>query len=74
MRGIEWFSLKQKLSLRFVGPFEVVKRVGKVAYKLALPHNLMVHDPCLNVEMFLEGSRSINPLVDIELVDDYIFV
>jgi hypothetical protein len=32
-----------KLSARFYGPFEVIERVGSVAYKLKLPPNLQVH-------------------------------
>ena len=39
------FGKKGKLSPRFVGPFEILERVGVVAYRLALPPSMSgVHD------------------------------
>ena len=39
------FGKKGKLSPRYVGPFEVIERIGKVAYRLAfLPTLLRLHD------------------------------
>jgi len=44
-RGVIRFGSKGKLSPRYIGPFEVVRRIGTVAYKLALPPSLAgVHD------------------------------
>ena len=34
----------RKLLPRWIGPFKVVKKVGKVAYKLELPETLKIHD------------------------------
>ncbi|GKF79395.1 hypothetical protein Tco_0234963 [Tanacetum coccineum] len=44
-KGVVGFGKKGKLAPRFVRPFEIVKKVGLVAYRLDLPEELDgVHD------------------------------
>ncbi|KAE8657890.1 Detected protein of unknown function [Hibiscus syriacus] len=59
------FGRKGKLSPRFIGPYEIVKRVGPVAYQLALPPEMeKIHD-VFHVSMLQryrsDPSHIINP-------------
>ena len=44
-REVVRFNKRGKLSLRFIGPFEILERIGAVAYRLALsPSTTGVHE------------------------------
>ena len=44
-RGVVRFGKRGKLSPRFIGPFEILERVGTVAYRLTLPPSMSgVHE------------------------------
>ena len=45
MKGAHRFGIKGELAPRYIGPFTILERRGKVAYQLELPSNLsQVHD------------------------------
>ena len=39
-KGVIRFGKRSKLNPRYVGPFEIVERIGPVAYRLSLPEEL----------------------------------
>ena len=44
-KGVLRFGKKGKLSPSYMGPYEIVERIGKVAYRLRLPPELVrIHD------------------------------
>ncbi|CAL1356561.1 unnamed protein product [Linum trigynum] len=71
--GVMRFGKKGKLSPRYIGPYEVLERVGPLAYRLALPPNLSKIHNVFHVSM-LKGYKSdpthIVRLEDIQLDSD----
>jgi hypothetical protein len=47
--GTFWFHVKGKLAPRYVGPYRICKRIGKLAYKLELPEELAGVHPMFHV-------------------------
>ncbi|KAA0043069.1 pol protein [Cucumis melo var. makuwa] len=66
MRGVLHFEKKGKLSPRFVGPFEILERIGPVAYRLALPPSLSTVHDVFHVSMLRKYVSDPSHVVDYE--------
>ena len=64
MKGVVLFGKRGKLSPRYIGPLEILSRVGGNAYQLALPLTLSVVHNVFHVSMLRkhvsDGSHVLN--------------
>jgi len=40
MKGVQRFGVKRKLAPRYVGPYPIIEKSGRVAYKIELPYEM----------------------------------
>ncbi|KAD5802564.1 hypothetical protein E3N88_13924 [Mikania micrantha] len=76
-KGVVRFGKKGKLAPRYVGPFEILERIGPVAYKLKLPVELSnVHDTfhVSNLKKCLADHDVQIPLEDIQIQNNMQFI
>ena len=52
-----------KLATKFCGPFEILKRIGPVAYMIALPASMFVHN-AFHVYLFKKYILDDNHVID----------
>ena len=75
-RGVVRFGKRGKLSPRFIGPFEILERIGTVAYRLALPPSMIGVHEVFHVSMLREYTPDPAHGVDwgqIEIDTDWTF-
>ena len=63
-REVVRFEKQGKLSPRYIGPFEVLKRVGTIAYRLALPLILSSVHAIFHVSMLRKHTLDPTHVVD----------
>ena len=75
-RGVVRFGKRGKLSSRFIEPFEILERVGTVAYRLDLPPSMSGVHEVFHVFMLRRYTPNLAHVVDwgeIEVVTDRTF-
>ena len=63
-KGVVRFGKRGKLSPRFIGPFEVLERIGTVAYRLALPPSMSGVHEVFHVSMLRKYTLDPAHMVD----------
>ena len=63
-RGVVKFGKRGKLSPRYIRPFEILERVGTVAYRLALPPSLSSIHEVFHVSMLRKYTPNPTHVVD----------
>ena len=63
-RGVVRFGKRGKLSSRFIGHFEILKRIDTVAYQLALPPSMSVIHEVFHVSMLRKYTPDPAHVVD----------
>ena len=63
-RGVVRFDKRGKLSPKFIGPFEILERVGTVAYRLALLPNMSGLHEVFHVSMLWRYTPDPGHVVD----------
>nr|GEX95650.1 putative reverse transcriptase domain-containing protein [Tanacetum cinerariifolium] len=76
-KGVIRFGKRGKLSPRYIGPFEIIERIGPVAYKLELQEKLygihkMFH--VSNLKKCLADENLVILLEEVQLDDKFHFI
>ena len=63
-RGVVKFDKQRKLSLRYIGPLEVLEMVGTISYRLALPPSLSSVHAVFHVSILRKYTSDPTHVVD----------
>jgi hypothetical protein len=77
IRRTKRFGVKGKLAPRYIGPYQIQARRGKVAYQLSLPENVTTVHDVFHVSQLKKCLRVLEeqlPMEDLEVQEDLIYV
>ncbi|KAL8147818.1 hypothetical protein AgCh_005218 [Apium graveolens] len=68
-KGLMRFKKKGKLNPRYIGPFEILRHIGKLDYELALPPNLQQDHNVFHVSILRKYHQDSRHIVEYEHAD-----
>jgi hypothetical protein len=77
IRGVRRFRVKGKLAPRYIGPYQILARRGKVAYQLSLLESMSAVYDVLHVSQLkkcLQVPEEKLPTKDLEVQEDLTYV
>ena len=69
MKGVMRFGKKEKLAPRYIGPFQIMDRVEKVSYRLALPPQMSQVHPVFHVSLLQKYIADPTHVLPVQEVD-----
>jgi hypothetical protein len=69
MKGVTRFGVKGKLTPRYIGPFQIIQKCGKVEYKLKLQEQLSAVHIVFHVSQLKKCLQVPDQVVDVEGVE-----
>ncbi|XP_070002402.1 uncharacterized protein [Nicotiana sylvestris] len=69
MKGVMRFGKNGKLSLRYIGLYKIIQRIGQVAYKLELPSEMSLVHPVFYVSVLREVVGDPSTIVPVDTIE-----
>jgi hypothetical protein len=69
MKEVTRFGVKGKLAPCYIGPFQIIEKCGKVAYRLKLPEQLSAVHNVFHVSQLKKCLQVPNQVVDVDGVE-----
>jgi hypothetical protein len=68
-KGVTRFGVKGKLAPRYIGPFQIIEKCGKVAYRLKLPEHLSAMNNVFHVSQLKKCLQVPDQVIDVDGVE-----
>jgi hypothetical protein len=69
IRGTQIFQVRGKLAPQYIGPYQIIKKIGAVAYQLELPPEMADVDNVFHVSQLKKCLRVLEEQAPIEAMD-----